>query len=110
MHYSQIYEGDNEVDPDTVDYIDQHARITAYHLRSQYFDHAADSGKKIPAFVGSLTIGTKGPQALTGLAHMLLSFGEYAGIGIKTSMGMGGVTCSQIEGASKTSAPTAKRK
>jgi CRISPR-associated endoribonuclease Cas6 len=108
MHYSQVYEGDNEVSPDTIDYLDKHTGITAYNLRSQYFDHATAAGKKIPAFVGTMALTAKGPQALTGLAHMLLKFGEYAGIGIKTSMGMGGMMCLPKE--ARTSTPTVERK
>lgn len=54
---------------------------------------------KIPAFVGSLTLHAAGPQSLRGLVAMLLSFGEASGIGVKTSMGMGGVQL--LQNASK---------
>jgi len=94
MRYSQIYEGDKEVDSDTIDYLESHTAIAAYKLRSQYFDLSSKTSKRIPAFTGSMTISSKGPQALTGLVQMLLKFGEYSGIGIKTSMGMGGTQCS----------------
>lgn len=98
MHYSQIYEGDKEVDQDTIEYLDRQTAITAYNLRSQYFAHVAGGGRKIPAFTGSLSINARGPQALTGLVRMLLKFGEYAGVGIKTSMGMGGMLCTEVHG------------
>jgi len=91
MHYSQVYEGDLEVEPETVDYIDQHARIIAYNLRSQSYANAAEKGQRIPAFVGAMTISVKGPAPLVGLSQMLLRFAEYSGVGIKTAMGMGGV-------------------
>lgn len=91
MHYNQVYAGSNEVDGDTVAYIDEHTRISSYNLRSQYFSHTANGKKKIPAFVGNVTLSVAGSQPMQGLASMLLGFGEYAGVGIKTSMGMGGM-------------------
>jgi len=96
MHYSQTYENSKEVDQETIGYIDKHVRITAYNLRSLYFAHIAGSGKKIPAFIGTMSLSVDGPQTLIGLIQMLLRFGEFAGIGIKTSMGMGGAQCLQI--------------
>jgi CRISPR-associated endoribonuclease Cas6 len=93
MRYGQVYDGNNEIEPQTVEYIDEHAWISSYNLRSSYFENISSSGVKIPAFIGSMTINVKGPQALTGLVCMLLRFAEYAGIGIKTAMGMGGMIC-----------------
>ncbi len=93
MHYSQIYEGSKEVDEETISYMDRHASISSYNLRSQYFTHAMNESRKVPSFVGTMTLSFKGPQTVGGLAKMLLKFGEYAGVGIKTSMGMGGIEC-----------------
>lgn len=89
MHYNQVYSGSGEVDEDTVVYIAENARISSYNLRSQYFSRVVN-GKKIPAFIGDITLSVSGSQPMQGLASMLLGFGEYAGVGIKTSMGMGG--------------------
>lgn len=93
MHYGQIYDNNKEIDQKTIEYISQNVRITSYRLHSQYFEHAVGNGKKIPAFVGQIALLVKGPQPLIGLVNMLLKFGEYAGVGIKTSMGMGGMQC-----------------
>lgn len=90
MHYSAIYDGSSEADQDTVSYIEQHALISSYDIRSYYYPHTANGGKKIPGFIGKLTLSLRGPSAMVGLANMLMKFGEYAGLGIKTSMGMGG--------------------
>ncbi len=95
MHYSQVYEGSKEIDVDTVAYIDQHVRITSYNLHSQYFAYASGEGKRIPAFMGTLTLSIGGPATMGGLVRMLLKFGEYAGVGVKTSMGMGAFLCAQ---------------
>lgn len=92
MRYYQVYEGSNEVEEETLRYLEQHISITSYRLQSRYFDHVSGRAK-IPGFVGTVTLGLGGPQQVCGLAHMLARFGEYAGIGIKTSMGMGGMRC-----------------
>ncbi len=93
MHYSQVYEDNKEMDEETISYMERHAAITSYNLRSQYFMHVMGDSRKIPAFVGTVSLSFKGPQTVSGLARMLLKFGECAGVGIKTSMGMGGMEC-----------------
>ena len=93
MKYGQVYAGDKDVDAEAVDYIERHAIISSYRLRSSAFANVAAHDKRIPAFQGSLTISVKGPQHLIGLTRMLLRFGEYSGIGVKTALGMGGVIC-----------------
>lgn len=91
MRYEQTYSGSKEIDFETIDYLDSHTRISSYSLRSRYFTNIGGTSNKIPAFVGRMTLHFSGPQAVTGLARMLLLFGSYSGIGIKTSMGMGAV-------------------
>ena len=46
-------------------------------------------GTSIPAFMGHMEVHINGPQPLVNLIHLLLRYGEYAGVGIKTAMGMG---------------------
>ena len=41
--------------------------------------------------MGELTIRVKGPQQMVNLAWMLVKFGTFSGIGIKTGLGMGGM-------------------
>ena len=94
MHYSMVYEGNGEADQETLEYIDRHVRIVSYRLNSCAFSNVAADGKKIPAFIGSLSFGMGGPLPMAGLVRTLLQFGEYSGVGIKTSMGMGGIRCS----------------
>lgn len=91
MRYNQVYGGDSEVDSETLEYICEHVFITSYNLRSRYFPRTMGKADKIPAFMGYLTLYVSGPQSLRGLVAMLLSFGEASGLGIKTSMGMGGM-------------------
>ena len=48
-------------------------------------------GVKIPGFKGDITIRIGGPQQMSNMAWMLAKFGEYAGVGIKTGIGMGAI-------------------
>lgn len=93
MHYEQVYGKGSDIEEETLSYIEQHAKIVSYNLRSHYFANAAGKNKRIPAFIGSASFRFDGSPAMAGLARMLLKFSEYAGIGIKTAMGMGGVKC-----------------
>ena len=91
MHYNQVYSGSHEIDEETVEYVASHVRISSYNLISHYFACSAGKINKIPAFVGKTTLSVERNPSLRGLVGMLLKFGEYAGVGIKTSMGMGGM-------------------
>lgn len=51
---------------------------------------------KIPAYIGTVGIKITGSEQLKNLARLLLSFGEYAGIGIKTALGMGAVKVDEV--------------
>ena len=62
--------------------------ISDYRLRSMRFSL---EGVRIPSFTGNLKIHVNGPQQMANVAGMLVRFGEYSGIGIKTGMGMGAV-------------------
>ena len=58
-------------------------------------------GVMIPSFWGSMSLKISGAQTLINFAHMLFRFGEYSGIGIKTSMGMGAVAVIENNGGVK---------
>lgn len=92
MRYEQVYSGNKEIDFETVDYLEAHTRITTYGLKSRYFANIGGSAGKIPAFVGGMTLFFSGSSTVTGLANMLLTFGTYSGVGIKTAMGMGAMS------------------
>ena len=46
-------------------------------------------GIRIPGFMGNVTFQVKSKDTLKRYIRMLLRFGEYSGVGIKTGMGMG---------------------
>ena len=73
---------------EVLEHYEKYSQITKYRLRSvpYYLE-----GVKIPAFMGELTIRVKGPQQMVNLAWMLVKFGTFSGIGIKTGLGMGGM-------------------
>lgn len=73
-------------DPETLDYILEHVRISDYNLRSTRFSL---EGVRIPAFIGSIKLRIAGPLPIRQLVWLLLRFGEFSGLGIKTSLGMG---------------------
>jgi CRISPR-associated endoribonuclease Cas6 len=80
---------DNELqmfDEDTLEQLVDYSEISSYRLKSTYFPI---EGVKIPSFKGELGIRFHGTDTMARYARMLFEFGQYSGIGIKTSMGMG---------------------
>jgi CRISPR/Cas system endoribonuclease Cas6 (RAMP superfamily) len=67
--------------------------IVRYSLRSSKY-HL--DGIKVNGYTGRVTLLLQGPDQLARLTGMLLSFAEYAGVGIKTSLGMGGCLVKQL--------------
>ena len=65
-----------------LEHFEKYALIQRYKLKSVRY---ALEGVWISAFIGEIVI------QMVNLAHMLIAFGEYAGIGIKSSLGMGDV-------------------
>lgn len=49
-------------------------------------------GSAVPGFVGTMTLDNRLSGFHRELVGALLTFAGYAGVGIKTSLGMGGVT------------------
>ncbi len=73
----------------------EHTRLTRYSLRSALY-HLESI--KVNGYMGRITLSIRGPEQLARLTGMLLSFAEYAGIGIKTSLGMGGCRVTPMPG------------
>lgn len=74
-------------DQDALQHLITHTRIIGYRLRMSPF---SVEGIRIPAFQGNVELYLAGPDALARLTAMLLTYAEFAGIGIKTALGMGG--------------------
>ena len=71
---------------ETLEQLVEYSQITGYHLRSHSFSL---EGVRIPSFTGRINLRIHGPAQLVNLIHMLLHYGEYSGVGIKTAIGMG---------------------
>jgi len=80
-------------DAETMAQLAANLYIARYSLRSAQY-HL--EGTKVAGYIGRVTLYICGPEQLARLAGMLLSFAEYAGVGIKTSLGMGGCRIIQI--------------
>ncbi len=74
------------LDEETLDQLCEKAQIVRYDLKSVNFSL---EGVRIPAFIGKITIKMNGTKTMTDFANMLIEFGTYAGVGIKTALGMG---------------------
>ena len=83
-----VMKDESMIDEETLEQLCENSRVMRYDLKSVPF-HL--EGIKIPAFIGKITIKLTGTQTLANFAHLLLQFGTYSGIGIKTAIGMGAV-------------------
>ena len=63
-------------------------RVTEYNLRTQYFllEH-----QKISGFCGKMNIQFEGDRVINNMLGLLFEYANYAGLGIKTALGMGAV-------------------
>ena len=95
--YDAALEEDAMRDQETLEQLCNNAKIIRYDLRSVSFSL---EGVKIPAFMGDITIKMNGTQTMANFARMLFLFGTYAGVGIKTSLGMGSIQLIQRKGGS----------
>ena len=66
--------------------------ISSYDLHSQVFSL---ENSKIIGFKGNMHIRFKANEMVRRILGMLLSYSQYAGIGIKTALGMGAVDYSR---------------
>ncbi len=74
--------------PEALKHLIAHSKIIGYNLRSTKFYMEKT---KINAFKGEICLFISGPEALVRIANLLFAFGEYSGVGAKTSLGMGGI-------------------
>ena len=72
---------------DARDQLIQYTQIRDYQLKSVRYPL---KGSKIPACKGKIILQVHGPEPLARIVSMLLAFGEYSGMGMKTALGMGG--------------------
>lgn len=90
--YDASNEQDSMKDEDTLEQLVQNTTMARYRLHSTVF---CLEGIRIPAFAGEMTLRIGGSHTMCNFARMLFRFGEYSGIGIKTSLGMGAIELAQ---------------
>ena len=88
--YQGYYDEIEDEDGEGIQAIANGLRIAEYRLSSR--DYLL-KGQSIPGFTGELTLKCRLDGFHLTMANLLLHFAPYAGVDIKTALGMGGVTC-----------------
>lgn len=88
MKYSASSETVNMTDEEALEQIVSHTFITRHRIQSRSFPI---EGAKVSGFTGHVTFRCKGTETMSRYLRLLLSFGEFSGIGIKSSVGMGAI-------------------
>lgn len=91
LKYDAINGADSMFDEETLNLLVSNSRIVSYRLHDERFGL---EGVKIPCFKGEILVKVHGAQTIKNLARLLLEFGTYSGVGIKTALGMG---CIRLE-------------
>ena len=89
LHWNTAFPDCQLNDPDALDAILRGLRILDYSLHTVSYPI---KNTCIPGFVGSAVVEARLALPLLELWNALLSFAPYGGIGIKTALGMGGVS------------------
>lgn len=79
------------MDEEVLDQLTEDTFMIGYRLQSVSFQL---EGVRIPSYIGEVRWKIKGPQTMVNYANMLLRFGTFSGVGIKTSLGMGAIEIS----------------
>ncbi len=92
LKYDAAVSSESIMDEDVLDEMIKRSFISGYQLRSCSF---CLEKVRIPAFLGNIVININGTKTIASFLKMLLKYGEFCGVGIKTSIGMGAikVTC-----------------
>lgn len=84
--YDFVNKKESFYDDDLLEELTANTSIIKYNLKSTSF-HL--EGTRIPSFVGWIVIRNDGPQTMGNFIRLLLRFGGFSGVGIKTGIGMG---------------------
>ena len=84
--YSAASETMDMMDENTLMELVEHSEIIRYRLQTVPFPVEK---VRIYGFTGNIGIRVNGPETLARYIRLLLRFGEYSGVGIKTGIGMG---------------------
>ena len=73
---------------DIIDDIVENFMIIDYNIKTKFFYLEKT---RIKGFIGNIVFNFGGSVQLANIGNMLLKYAEFTGIGIKTSIGMGGI-------------------
>ncbi len=96
--WGQIFPDNTLDDEDALQILENGVKITGYDIKSVYFPL---KGVKIPGFTGSVTLNAKLSAPILQVFKCLLALMSYTGSGIKTKLGMGGVTVKEFQRKNK---------
>ena len=88
MKWNRLFPAYPLEDADMLDEMKKGLHIVDYSLRTHRFPL---KNIAIPSFCGRIFVEAKMPMVLQGIWNTLLCLAPYSGIGIKTTLGMGGV-------------------
>lgn len=98
LKFDEFSENYKLYDPDTIDYINDNIKLVKYNLKTAvFFLHK----NNIPGFLGSIKFYFDKNELISKLVNLLLSYSQYTGVGIKTSLGMGTISYSQPRSINK---------
>lgn len=86
--YSASSQSMEMMDEETLIQLEENSEIIRYRLKSIPFPM---EGINVPGFTGSIRVKFSGTDTMMRYIRLLLRFGEYSGVGIKTAMGMGAI-------------------
>ena len=82
------------LDREALNHLMENTHLNRYKLQSRQF-HLENS--RINGFIGTIHLGFSGPILMVQLGQILMTYSQYAGIGVKTALGMGGMMVDSFE-------------
>lgn len=86
QRYSAVSGNIDMMDREALEQITDNVFVARHRICSRLFPL---EGHNLPGFCGSVTLRCQGTETMARYLRLLLSFGEFSGVGIKTAMGMG---------------------
>ena len=86
QRYSAVSGNIDMMDREALEQITDKVFVARHRICSRLFPL---EGHNLPGFCGSVTLRCQGTETMARYLRLLLSFGEFSGVGIKTAMGMG---------------------
>lgn len=86
QRYSAVSGNIDMMDREALEQITDNVFVARHRICSRLFPM---EDQNLPGFCGSVTLRCQGTETMARYLRLLLSFGEFSGVGIKTAMGMG---------------------